>query len=74
MEKAINKHTKWFIPALGLIGGILNIKHNVWGFGFWIVTNTYLTIYNVRRREYFQAVLFVIYLLSCVWGIYEWGK
>lgn len=64
----------WFIVCISLIGTILNIKQNKWGFAFWIVSNSLWAAYDFYTGLYSQAFLFLVYDGLAIWGILEWRR
>lgn len=64
----------WIILVLAIYGAYLNSKKDIKGFYLWTVTNLYLLSWNFLIGEYFQSVLFSVYLLITVNGIRNWKK
>lgn len=64
----------WIVTAGSLVGTVLNIKKKKICFGIWFCTNTAWCIYDFIIGSYAQAVLFFVYVLLAVYGIYEWNK
>lgn len=62
----------WIITAIALIGTVLNANKQRIGFLFWIVSNLGLFLYNYQNDEYAQALLFFIYLLLAIYGLFKW--
>ena len=62
------------LTILALIGVILNIKKNKACFYIWFVTNTSWAIVDFYKGIPMQGLLFSIYTLLAVWGIWEWKK
>ena len=62
----------WVIIIISLFGKLCIIKNKLlWGFYLWAFTDLFLTIYNFSIEEYQQSVLFFIFLLFSIWGIYS---
>lgn len=57
---------------LSLIGNILVIKKNWIGYVLWLITNSAWILYNIYLQIYSQAVLFTIYNILALYGIYIW--
>jgi hypothetical protein len=62
----------WICVLLGLYGTWLNAEQNRNGFIFWIVANIGLSIVNIYNGMYPQAVLFYIYTIFAVRGLFLW--
>ena len=53
---------------------ILNIKRLKCCFIVWLATNFIWCIYDYYIGNFPQAVLFAVYVVLAIWGIYEWYK
>lgn len=62
------------IAVLALLGVYLNARRKWQGFLFWLVSNAWWCWHNVTIGEYPQAVLFAIFWLVTLYGIYQWRK
>lgn len=62
----------WLLAALSLVGVWLNIKKKSTCFIIWLATNASWTIYDFSIGAYAQSVLFFIYTILAVYGLYEW--
>lgn len=62
------------MSVIALAGTILNAERNIYGFLFWLVSNLYMTIRFVYIGEYAQSVLFLIYFILAIRGIFAWTK
>ena len=61
----------WGIIILSLLGKMCIIKNKLlWGFYLWAFTDLFLTIYNFSIGEIQQSILFFVFLLFSLWGIY----
>ena len=61
----------WAIIILSLLGKMCIIKNKLlWGFYLWAFTDLFLTIYNFSIGEIQQSILFFVFLLFSLWGIY----
>ena len=63
---------KWILVILSLIGVVFNIYKRPEGFIFWIVANVGWVYVNNKSGNKEQAVLFFIYFLLAVWGLWQW--
>ena len=62
----------WIITLVSIIGVVLNIKMNRWGFACWIVSNIFWIYHNYKKKEYAQSCLFTIYLGLAIYGFLTW--
>lgn len=62
----------WLLVAIALIGTVLNVQQDRLGFVFWVVSNFGLAVVNARRRQWAEAVLFIVYLGLALWGWLVW--
>lgn len=62
------------MSAIALAGTILNAERNIYGFIFWLISNLYMSIRFFYIGEYAQSVLFLVYFLLAIRGIYAWTK
>ncbi len=60
--------------TLYLIGSILNLSGNKYGFIFWIISNLYMSIRFYAIGEYAQTLLFAIYFIIVIRGLNVWSK
>jgi nicotinamide riboside transporter PnuC len=64
----------WAVAILDIIGVVVNIRQNRWGFFIWIFTNLFLAGINYNIGQYAQSVLFLVYFIFSVWGWFAWKK
>jgi len=64
----------WLMSGVALAGTIINAERNKLGFVFWIVSNLYMTIRFAVISEYAQMILFFIYFILAIRGLYSWSK
>jgi nicotinamide riboside transporter PnuC len=64
----------WIVTGFSLLGTVLNIKKKRICFTIWLFTNLAWTVYDFYIKNYPQAVLFAIYTILAIYGIYEWRK
>jgi len=62
----------WFVVFIALGGVVLNVRKQWQGFLLWLVSNAYWCVYNTARGDYPQAVLYAVFWLLAVYGIYHW--
>ena len=61
----------YIIILLSLIGKICIIKNRyLCGFMLWTITDAFLMLYNLSIGENAQSILFAIFLLFSIWGIF----
>lgn len=64
----------WLVVIASLCGNICVIKKKVLGFYLWSITNLLWAIYNIYINAIAQAVLMLVCLIFCIYGIIEWKK
>ena len=64
----------WFITIFSLIGVVLNIYKKKSCFIIWAFTNFAWMIIDWTYGLYAQSVLFLIYFILAIWGLYKWKK
>jgi nicotinamide riboside transporter PnuC len=60
------------ITIASIISAVANIYKQAWGFALWLATNTLWAVYNYRKRELPQSILYVVYAVLAVWGLLHW--
>lgn len=64
----------WIMSGIALCGTILNTERSKWGQCFWLVSNLYMCVTDWKAGLYAQSVLFFVYFLLAIRGIYVWTK
>lgn len=64
----------WILATLSIIGGIRNAQGRIDGFYLWIIANIGWMVYDVLTKQYSQLVLFFVYTITSIYGIYKWKK
>ncbi len=64
----------WIMSAIAFAGTVMNAERNKWGFAFWLISNLYMSIRFFVIKEYAQSVLFFIYFILAIRGIFSWTK
>ena len=64
----------WLIVVIALVGIVLNVQRKWQGFLFWLVSNAWWFQHNLVIGEYAQAVLFFVFWILSVYGIYCWKR
>lgn len=64
----------WTMSAVALAGTLMNAERNKYGFVFWLISNLYMTIRFCVIGEYAQMVLFFIYFLLAIRGLFAWTR
>lgn len=64
----------WIVTAFSILGVVLNIYKNKWCFAIWAVTNFSWMIIDFREEIYSQSLLFAVYFILAVFGLYKWSK
>lgn len=64
----------WIVVALALVGNICIIKRHAFGFWFWLFADCYFLTHNILSSDYPQAMIFSLYVLMALYGLYSWSK
>ena len=64
----------WVMSAIALAGTLMNAERNKYGFVFWLISNMYMTVRFAVIGEYAQMVLFFVYFLLAIRGLFAWSK
>lgn len=62
------------MSIIALIGTFMNAERNKIGFIFWLVSNLYMAVRFFIIAEYAQAILFLIYFILAIKGLFVWTK
>ena len=62
------------MSGVALAGTILNAERHKVGFIFWFISNLYMAVRFYVIGEYAQAVLFFVYFILAIRGIFAWTK
>lgn len=64
----------WFMLLIAISGAYLNSKKDINGFFCWSISNSYFMAWNIYIGQYFQGILFAIFLFTSLNGILKWKK
>lgn len=64
----------WGLTLLSLAGVILNVHKRKEGFIVWAFTNLAWCVYDFKIEAYAQSVLFFVYFLLALWGLWKWWR
>ncbi len=64
----------WVITGISILGVILNVYKNRWGFFFWMISNAGWVVVDYIKGIPEQSVLFCVYFLTSLWGWVAWSK
>lgn len=64
----------WVATALGIIGVLFVNYKSIYGYYFWVVGNIIFIYLAVLRKDFSQILLWSVYTLSSIHGIYMWKK
>lgn len=64
----------WVIALVALAGVWLNIKKDSRCFILWTFTNGFWCVYDYHIGATAQSVLFFVYFVLALYGLYEWRK
>ena len=74
MDFTLENAVQFIIVATGIIGQVLVIKKNIWGFVSWILSNIIMVAASYSKGYWGMACLYVFYTGMCFYGIKEWQK
>lgn len=60
------------LVILSILGAILNCEGKVSGFYVWIIGNIMWIIYGYMTNQWHIVVVFAVYCVICIRGIYVW--
>ena len=64
----------WVLSGLTILGAILNIRKNKWGFIAWIVSNVGWVYLNLTIGLYEQIPVWVVLTVLSIIGFTQWSK
>lgn len=64
----------WVLFIVSFVGAIFNIKKRILGFVIWAGADVVFVAMYIYTETYASAVLFLMYTLVNLWGIYKWSK
>jgi nicotinamide riboside transporter PnuC len=64
----------YLLTVLSIVGTILNIKKRRSGFILWALTNFIWMIVDFRAGLPAQGVLFGVYCVLALWGLWAWRR
>jgi len=62
------------ITIVSIIATIANVYQKKWCFVVWFFTNAFWTVYDFMIGAYAQSVLFAVYTVLAIMGMYQWTK
>lgn len=62
----------WIALLFSIAGYIFINYKNIFGYYIWIISNILWIIYNIYINELSQIILFNIYTLLSIHGVYKW--
>lgn len=64
----------WMVTIVALVGVVLNIEQDSRCFLIWMLTNAVFAFRTFFLGAYEMAVLFSIYFILAVAGVYRWNQ
>lgn len=64
----------WIFVGINILGSILNVFKNRYSYVLWLVGNIGYCIIGIYKEDYPQVVLFSIYSITSIIGLYNWFK
>lgn len=65
---------QWSMTFVAVLGTICNSYRKRSGFVFWIISNIFWIIYDLSKKEYAQAAIFIFNTIMNVIGFFKWRK
>ena len=62
------------MTGIALAGTLMNAERNKWGFACWLISNMYMCINFFILGAYAESVLFFVYFLLAIRGVFVWTK
>ena len=62
------------LTLTSIAGAVCNARGHIWGFYIWVPANLGWIAYDIAIGQYSQAVLFFVYTIIAIYGIYQWRK
>lgn len=62
------------LTVLSVLGAILNCEGSIYGFYVWTIGNIMWIIYGFMTNQWPIVVVFTVYLITCIRGIYVWKQ
>lgn len=63
----------WVATILSITGILLNANLIIWCWSVWILSNVFWIIWSINKKEWSQLVLWIIFLITNIYGWYQWG-
>lgn len=64
----------WLTTIISIAGTVLVIRRRKAGFYLWCVSNAAWVAIDVNAQAYAHATLFAVYLLTSIYGAWEWQQ
>lgn len=65
---------QWTMTFVAVIGTICNSYRKRSGFIFWIISNIFWIIYDLYKKEYAQAGIFIFNTFMNIVGFFKWKR
>lgn len=74
LAESSNKYLDSFLFTNGVLATWLVAKKIYENWYLWIVTDAVSLIFYLNHQRYFLAILNLVYVVNCFWGLKEWKK
>lgn len=64
----------WFATILSILGIILNAYLIIWCWLIWIMSNIFWIYWALKKKEWAQIILWIVFLCSNIFGLWQWVK
>jgi len=69
----VNKILGWIAFGLSITGVWLNAHYIIWCWPIWIASNIVWLCWSYRKREWSQFSLWIVFLISSIYGWIMWS-
>lgn len=64
----------WIASVFSLAGVILNAYLIIWCWPVWCLGNTLWMYWSVKKKEWSQLILWIVFTLANFYGWYQWAQ
>ena len=64
----------WVLAFISIIGAIINIFGNRWGFVAWIIANIGWVAFCIHNQIYEQIPIWIVFIVISCCGFFKWSK
>ena len=64
----------WFASTFSFIGILLNAWKIIWCWPIWVIANIFWIYWSLKKKEWSQVFLWIIFTLVNLYGWFIWAK